>query len=38
MKRRAMDRSYSKRLFTNTAKHAHPKNTRVKPQRGGYRL
>lgn len=37
-KRRSMSRSGSKRLFTNTAKHAHPLNVPHTPMRGGYRL
>jgi hypothetical protein len=28
----------SKKLFTNTAQSVHPKNTSIKPMRGGIRL
>lgn len=38
MKRKHMSKAGSKSYFTNTAKHAHPKNNRVQPMRGGYRL
>lgn len=38
MKRHKMNRGQSGKLFTNTAKRPHPKNTRGLPMRGGYRL
>lgn len=38
MKRRKIDRKKSEKLFTNTARAPHPKNTRHSVMRGGYRL
>jgi len=40
MKRKKMSKNSSKRLFAKTAgtAHAHPKNFRPNPMRGGYRL
>lgn len=38
MKRHTLSRKGSSRLFTNTAKTAHPKNFRPTVTRGGYRL
>lgn len=38
MRRSKMSRSGSRRLFTNTAKTAHPKNSQAAPIRGGIRL
>lgn len=38
MKRKRMNGSASRKLFTNTAKTPHPKNIRNAVMRGGYRL
>lgn len=38
MRRSKMTSSKSKRLFTNTARAPHPKNTQSNPMRGGIRL
>lgn len=37
-KRRTLSRSKSKKLFANTAKKVHPKNTSGRHVRGGIRL
>lgn len=38
MKRHKISKSGSRRLFTHTAKTAHPFNQPSSPMRGGYRL
>lgn len=37
-KRKKLNRSKSKKMFTNTAKGTHPVNTWAQPMRGGIRL
>lgn len=38
MMRKRMNKKYSKKLFTKTAKRVHKKNGRGRPMRGGIRL
>lgn len=37
-KRQKMGKQHSRKVFTKTAKHVHPKNAMPNPMRGGYRL
>lgn len=38
MRRRRMNRKYSKRVFRKTANRTHRKNLRAMPMRGGFRI